>query len=71
MMTSSVSLRLNRSERNSWPRTGTSPSHGTFEMFCSDPVLQQTAEDEALAAAEFDRRFGAPDGQRGNLQTSF
>ncbi len=34
MMTSSVSLRWNASERNSWPSTGTSPSHGNLSMFC-------------------------------------
>ena len=68
-MTSSVSRRLKRSERNSWPRTGMSPSQGIFEMsctlFCSRP-----AEDKALTAPEFDRRFGAAHGQRGNLRDS-
>ena len=41
-----------------------SPSAGTLEMFCVSVFCSSPASAIALAAAEFDRRLGAPYRQR-------
>ena len=67
MITSSLSPRWKSLDLNSAPITGTSPIHGRA-FVVEARLLQQPGDGEALAAAQLDRRLGAPHGQRRDRQ---
>ena len=66
MMTRSVSLRWNRSERNSCAEDRNIAEPRDLRDVLLGGVLQQAGERKAFAAAELDRGLGAADGQRGD-----
>ena len=64
MITSSLSPRWKSFDLNSAPMTGNSPMPGRAFVAIDAGLLQQSGDGEALAAAQLDRRLGAPHGQR-------